>query len=290
VSDDSPAAPDRARLLAIAYRMVGSRSEAEDLVQEALLRVHLAGERQRIDTPDAYATTVLTRLAIDHLRSARVRRDAYVGPWLPEPIATDPSTDAEAMAEMGDSLSLAFLVVLESLAPAERAALLLHDVFGYGYPDIARMLDRTEPACRQLVSRARARVLQRRPRFDVDPAHHAELVDRFLHAVRGEDLDALVAMLSDDASLVSDGGGTVKAARHPVLGRDRVARFVAHIMRRQLVDDDLVATTVNGLPAFAVVGPNGELRNVGTFEVVDGRIARIHIVVNPDKLRWVTGA
>jgi RNA polymerase sigma-70 factor, ECF subfamily len=286
------ATPERARLVSIAYRMVGSRTEAEDLVQEALLRVHvaregLAAEGKEIESVDAYATTVLTRLAIDHLRSARVRREAYVGPWLPEPIAVDPAGDAERSAETADSLSLAFLVVLESLAPAERAALLLHDVFGYGYEDLAAILDRSEPACRQLVSRARHRVVERRPRFDVDPSHHAVLVDRFLDAARAGDVDGLVAILAEDATLVSDGGGTVKAARHPVIGRERVARFLSHIMRRLLASYELTATTVNGLPAFSVVAPDGTPYQVGTFDIVDGRVSRVHIVVNPDKLHWV---
>jgi RNA polymerase sigma-70 factor (ECF subfamily) len=281
------AAPARERLVSIAYRMVGSRSEAEDLVQETLLRVHLASEREQIESVDAYATTVLTRLAIDHLRSARVRRETYVGPWLPEPIDVDPARDAAASAETADSLSLAFLVVLESLAPAERAALLLHDVFGYDYATIASILDRSEAACRQLVSRGRSHVVDRRPRFDVDPTHHAELVEQFLRAARSGDLDGLVSILSEDAVLVSDGGGATKAARFPIVGRDRVARFLHHIMRRLVVTNDLVVTTVNGLPGFAVVDDSGATRNVGTFEVVDGRIVAVRIVVNPEKLRWV---
>jgi RNA polymerase sigma-70 factor (ECF subfamily) len=281
------ASPARERLVSIAYRMVGSRSEAEDLVQETLLRVHLAGEREHIESVDAYATTVLTRLAIDHLRSARVRRETYVGPWLPEPIDVDPARDAASAAETADSLSFAFLVVLESLAPAERAALLLHDVFNYDYPTIATILDRSEAACRQLVSRARGHVVDRRPRFDVDPSHHAQLVERFLRAARSGDLDGLVDILSEDAVLVSDGGGAKKVARFPVVGRDRVARFLHHIMRRLVVNTELVATTVNGLPGFANVDRSGVTRDVGTFEVVDGRIVAVRIVVNPEKLRWV---
>jgi RNA polymerase sigma-70 factor (ECF subfamily) len=281
------AAPARERLISMAYRMVGSRSEAEDLVQETMLRVHLASEREQIDSVDAFATTVLTRLAIDHLRSARVRRESYVGPWLPEPIDVDPARDAESAAESADSLSLAFLVVLESLAPAERAALLLHDVFGYDYGSISTILDRSEVACRQLVSRARSRVVERRPRFDVDPAHHAELVDRFLRAARVGDLDGIVSILAEDATLVSDGGGGAKAARFPIHGRDRVSRFLHHIMRRMVATAELAPTTVNGLPGFAVIDAHGITRNVGAFDIVDGRIVAVHIVVNPDKLRWV---
>jgi RNA polymerase sigma-70 factor (ECF subfamily) len=282
------AAPARERLVSMAYRMVGSRSEAEDLVQETLLRVHVAAERRPIDSVDAFATTVLTRLAIDHLRSARVRRESYVGPWLPEPIDVDPARSGETVAESADSLSLAFLVVLESLAPAERAALLLHDVFGYDYGTIASILERSEVACRQLVSRARSRVVERRPRFDVDPSHHQELVDRFLRAARVGDLDGLVSILAEEVTLVSDGGGSAKAARFPIVGRDRVSRFLRHVMRRMAAKAQLVPTTVNGLPGFAVVDPDGTTRNVGSFDVVDGRIVAVHIVVNPDKLHWVS--
>lgn len=283
-------APDRARLLAIAYRMVGSRSEAEDLVQEAVLRVHQAGERSTIASLDAYATTVLTRLAIDHLRSARVRREEYVGPWLPEPVACDPAGDAALAAETADSLSLAFLVVLESLGPSERAALLLHDVFGYGYDEVAEILGRSQDSSRQLVSRARRRVQERRPRFDVDPDEHAVLLERFLEAARGGSVDGFLQVLTDDAILMSDGGAQRKAARFPVVGSDRVARFLAHVFGRlQRAGHRLEPRTVNGLPGFAAVHEvSGEPYDVGAFEVVDGRISHVFLVVNPEKLRWIT--
>jgi RNA polymerase sigma-70 factor (ECF subfamily) len=282
--------PDRERLVGIAYRMVGSRSEAEDLVQEAVLRVHQAGEREQLDSVDAYATTVLTRLAIDHLRSARVRREAYVGPWLPEPVAQDPSGEPAAAAELADSLSLAFLVVLESLGPVERAALLLHDVFGYGYPEIAGILDRTEDSSRQLVSRARRRVEERRPRFDVDPAHHAELLDRFLAAARSGAVDGFVEILAEDAVLTSDGGAERRAARFPVEGSDRIARFLTHVFKRLArAGYELEPRTVNGMPGFAAVSQrDGSVYDVGTFEVLDRRITHLYLVVNPDKLRWIT--
>jgi RNA polymerase sigma-70 factor, ECF subfamily len=285
---DRSVAPERGRLLSIAYRMVGSRTEAEDLVQETLLRVHHAADREQIHSIDAFATTVLTRLAIDHLRSARVRREAYVGAWLPEPIDADPYGDAERSAEIADTLSLAFLVVLESLNPQERAALLLHDVFGYDYPTIASVLDGTVPACRQLVSRARRRVVERRPRYDVDPAQHTELLDRFVRAARTGDLEALLDILADDATLVSDGGGTPRVARHPVLGAGRIARFLTHVMSRLLADHELRVTTINGLPGFAVFDEYGTTHNVGSLDVEAGRITAVHIVANPDKLGWVT--
>jgi RNA polymerase sigma-70 factor (ECF subfamily) len=282
--------PARERLVSIAYRMVGSRTEAEDLVQETMLRVHVAAEHQQLDSVDAFATTVLTRLAIDHLRSARVRREAYVGPWLPEPIAVDPAGDAERAAETADSLSLAFMVVLESLAPAERAALLLHDVFAYDYAAIANILDRSEAACRQLVSRARQRVAERRPRFDVDPAHHAALLSRFLDAARAGDVDGLIAILAEDAVVISDGGGGVKAARFPILGRDRSSRFLAKVMRRHLAHNEVRITTVNGLPGFAVISKTGLPINVGTLDIADGRVLAVHMMLNPEKLHWIADA
>lgn len=280
--------PERERLVSIAYRMLGSRSEAEDLVQETLLRVHLVAEREPIDSMDAYATTVVTRLAIDHLRSARVRRERYVGTWLPEPIDVDPANDTEQAAETADTLSLAFMAVLESLNPPQRAALLLHDVFGYDYSAIASTLDRSEQACRQLVSRARRRVVDRRPRYDVDPAHHTQLLERFLHATRTGDADGLRDLLAEDATLVSDGGGAKRVARHPVHGGHRVARFLHHIMGRLLAHHELRTTTVNGLPGFAIVDDDGRIANVGSFDVADGRITTVHIIANPDKLHWVT--
>jgi RNA polymerase sigma-70 factor (ECF subfamily) len=270
--------------------MVGSRTEAEDLVQEALLRVHLAQQREVIENADAYTTTVLTRLAIDHLRSARVRRESYVGPWLPEPVDNDPAADAARMAELSDSLSLAFLVVLESLGPVERAALLLHDVFGYGYGELAAMLGRSEAACRQLASRARQRVAERRPRFDVDPAHHAALVERFLDACRAGAVDGIVSLLAEDALLVTDGGADVRAARFPIRGSERTAKVLAKVMPRRLGRGEVRITTVNGLPGFVLLGRDGRPASAGSLDIVDGRIQAVYWVVNPDKLDWLAGS
>lgn len=268
----------------VAYRMVGSRTEAEDLAQEVLLRVEAAAGEQGLDNPEAFVTTVTTRLAIDHLRSARVRRERYVGPWLPEPVATDPLADPSAGAALADSLSFAVLVVLERLSPLERAAFLLHDVFGYAHHEVAEVLGRSEAACRQLVSRARRAVRGDRRRRAVAPEAHRALLERFLAAARHGDLDALESLLADDAVLLSDGGPRRKAARHPILGRDRVARFLRRVGPRVLADH-VEPATINGAPGFRAYQA-GALHLVGTVEVDDSQVVAVHWVLNPDKLRW----
>lgn len=288
---DMSAAPSgsqlRSRLLGIGYRMTGSRTDAEDLVQETLLRVHLVQQQKQIESIDAYATTVLTRLAIDHLRSARVRRETYVGPWLPEPVATDPGGSAEVAVELSESLSLAFLVTLESLGPVERAALLLHDVFAYEYSEIATILERSEPACRQLVSRARARVREARPRFDVDPTKHEELLRRFIEACGEGDLDDIISFLTDDVVLLTDGGADVRAARFPIRGSFRVARVTRRVVGRRVGVVPMRYLTVNGTPGFAFFNGDGTVMSVGTIDVRDGRIQKIAWVINPEKLGWI---
>ena len=264
----------RRRAFQAGYRMLGSRADAEDIAQEAMLRM----EGLEPDNPEAYVTTVATRLAIDHLRSARVRREEYLGPWLPEPLIE--RTDDPA--ELADSLSYGLLVVLETLGPVERAAFLLHDVFGFGYDELARSLDRSEPACRQLVARARRRVADGRPRMPVDPAEHRSLLEQFLAASRAGDVDGLRALLTDDCVLVSDGGDKARAARHPILGADRVTRLVHKLAPLWAGAAQLV--TINGEPGFIVERPKG-LFMAGTIVVRDGRIAALHWVRNPDKLR-----
>jgi RNA polymerase sigma factor (sigma-70 family) len=282
----------RPRLVAIAYRMVGSRSDADDLAQEALLRTHIASESAArdgapIQSAEAYATTVVTRLSIDHLRSARVRRETYVGPWLPEPLVGDERDDAASHAELADSLSFAFLVALESLGPVERAALLMHDVFGYDYDELATMLGRQPAACRQIVSRARTRVRERRPRFAVDDSQHRDLLARFLDACRTGDLAAFTDLLAEDVVVMSDGGAGVKAARLPILGRKRAARFLAKVMKGRFDRLELHHTAVNGRPGFALVRPDGTVYAVGSL-VTDGQhVTALHWVLNPEKLRRV---
>lgn len=295
-SDDVTARPDRglpatelaelrSRAVAVAYRMVGSRSEAEDIAQDTMVKVQAAAAREELRSAAAFTTTVATRLAIDHLRSARVRREEYVGPWLPEPLSAIGADDTAAAAELADSLSFAMLVVLESLGPLERAAFLLHDTFGYGYDELSRILDRSPAACRQLVSRARRRIADDRPPLPTDPQEHRELLGRFVAAARSGDLAGLVDVLAPDAVVITDGGANMKAARHPIRGRDRVSRFMHSIGPRIFDGFEVELTDVNGQLGF--VAWDGEAATlVGTIEVADGKIVTVRSVRNPDKLRW----
>src|SRR5215210_1404516 len=247
----------RPLLFSIAYRLVGSVAEAEDLVQEAFVRFHQREED--VEDPKAFLSTVVTRLAIDHLRSARVRREAYVGPWLPEPLLTDDSADPAAHAEMADSLSLAFLVLLEQLSPLERAAFLLREVFGYSYQQVAETVGRSQDSCRQLVARARRHLDAERPRYEVSREQHEELTDRFLEACLTGDVDGLAELLADDVVLVTDGGGRVRAVRKPVLGRDKVGRVLITITQpdRRAGVAAIRPVRVNGRPARLAVGADG---------------------------------
>ncbi len=272
---------------AIAYRMLGSVSEAEDVVQEALLRVHRAIEGgEQIASPRAYIATVTTRLAINELRSARARREQYVGEWLPEPILTDGVDDPAQHAEVADSLSLAMLVLLESLSPEQRAALLLHDVFDYGYPEIAEIIGKSEENVRQLASRARRHVEQRRPRFQTSRQQREELTQRFLAAVQQGDLTGLEALLAHDVVLTGDGGGKVPALARSLRGRNRVARVLLAWMRvaSRLPDFTLRATEVNGGAGVMVLDGQQRLISVWSFEIGGREIRSIGSVVNPDKL------
>jgi RNA polymerase sigma-70 factor (ECF subfamily) len=288
---DSPETYETLRplLFSIAYRMVGSVSEAEDIVQEAFLRHHRAvreGDTE-VQAPKAWLSAVTTRLAIDHLRSARVRRETYVGPWLPEPLMTDPGPDPSERAELADSLSIAFLAVLESLSPVERAVYLLREVFGYGYDDIARVVDRSEDNCRQLATRARRHVEAHRPRFPVAPERQEELTERFMHAIETGDADALVALLAEDAVAYTDGGGKVRAAPRPIAGRDKVARFLLVTAKRGAAETPFTAqpAAINGRPGRLLVGEDGTVHGVMELDVADDRIKAVHFVGNPDKLR-----
>lgn len=254
--------------------MLGSVADAEDVAQDAILRLTRA---EPPDEPLAWITTVSTRLAIDELR--RARRDDYVGPWLPEPLVGD----AAERVEMTESLSQAFLVVLERLTPTERAAFLLREVFEYDYRSIAGVLERGEASCRQLVARARKRLADGAPRFDPDPARRDELLERFLAAAEQGDLSALEALLAEDAVFYADGGGKVAAARHPLYGAARIARAYSAIARKQrALQRERVP--VNGQPGRILRGPDGAVVDVLSIDVVDGRIAAIRIVRNPDKL------
>src|SRR6266498_1707246 len=218
----------RPLLFSIAYRMVSSVSEAEDIVQEAFLRIHRAeAEGTKIDSPKAYLSAVVTRLSIDHLKSARARREQYVGQWLPEPLLTDSAPDAAAQAETADSLSMAFLVLLESLTPVERAVFLLREVFDYDYGEIAKIVERSEDNCRQLYVRARRHIDEGRPRFEASRQQRDELAQRFLAAAQKGDTEALVELLAADVVVYGDGGGKAPSWPQPIYGRDRVARLMA---------------------------------------------------------------
>src|ERR671938_67726 len=272
---------------AIAYRMLGSVAEAEDIVQEALLRLHGALEDgEQIQSPRAFVATVTTRLAINQLRSARARREQYVGEWLPEPIITDGGDDPAQHAEMADSLSLAMLVLLASLSPEQRAVLLLHDVFDYGYPEIAGIVGKSEDNVRQLASRARRHVEQGRPRFQTTREQHDELARRFFAAAEQGDLAGLEALLAHDVELTGDGGGKVPALARPLQGRNRVARTLINWIRlaARLPGASLRPVEVNGGPGALFLDPQQRLIGVLALDIAGGQIRSISGIANPDKL------
>ncbi len=274
---------------AIAYRMLGSVAEAQDIVQEALLRVHHALEDgEKIESPRAFVATIATRLAIDELRSARVRRETYVGEWLPEPLVSDVADDPARQAELADSLSLAFLVLLESLSPEQRAALLLRDVFHYGYAEIAQIVGTTDSNARQLAARARRHVDERRPRFEASRGRRDELAGRFFAAARDGDLGALEALLARDVVLHGDGGGKVPALARSLRGRDRVARTLLAWAKQGVPRGGMFRPTeVNGQPGVVMVDGGGRVIGVIALDIVDGRVQGVRSIVNPDKLRHV---
>ncbi|HWH26367.1 MAG TPA: RNA polymerase sigma factor SigJ [Pseudolysinimonas sp.] len=275
----------RPRAFAIAYRMLGSVSEAEDIVQEALLRVHQAVTGGEVlESPAAFVTTVTTRLAITELQSARARRERYVGDWLPEPLITD--ADPSALVETNDALSMALLVTLEKLTPDQRAALLLHDVFDYGYEELAEVIGVSSANARQLVARARAHLGDDRDRFTATPDSHAELVTRFFAAAQNGDLDGLEQLLTEHVTLTGDGGGKVPALGRTILGRFRVAKTMVNGMREWMRYSPVTwrEVSVNGGPGRVFEDSDGKVLGVIAITVVNGSIASIDAVVNPDKL------
>jgi RNA polymerase sigma-70 factor (ECF subfamily) len=275
----------RPLLFSIAYRMLGSASEAEDIVQEAFLRFHQAAKEEQIDNPKAYLSTITTRLSIDHLRSARVKRESYTGTWLPEPLLTEEVPDASQHAEMADSMSMAFLVLLESLSPVERAVFLLREVFDYPYDEIAQTIGKSEDNTRQLAVRARKHVEDRRPRFEADKKARDELAGRFWAAAQEGDTDGLVKLLADDVVFYGDGGGKGPAIAKPLYGRERVMRFVFGLMR--LVGRMGVTfrpSEINGEPGVIARAPDGSIVSVLSIQVADGQVISLRSVVNPDKL------
>jgi RNA polymerase sigma-70 factor (ECF subfamily) len=287
--------PYRRRLLGLAYRMLGSMADAEDSVQETYLRWHGA-DRGRVSDPRAFLMTTTTRICLDMLTSARARREEYVGPWLPEPVVDTEMLAPDRRTELAEDLSIALLLILDQLSPLERAAFLLHDVFDFSFSEIARALDRTEPACRQLATRARVHINEARPRGVVPPARsdeidpkHAQLMSAFAAATQAGDLNALIQLLASDARVITDGGGKVRAALKVIEGGDLVAQFLVEVTRKRpdaWWRDDFRPrfATVNGLPAIIVEAPEGAVQTTA-FEI-DGEVIRaLYVMRNPDKLR-----
>jgi RNA polymerase sigma-70 factor (TIGR02957 family) len=277
----------RPRAFAIAYRMLGSVSEAEDIVQEVLLRVHNAIEGgEEISSPRAYAATITTRLAIDELRSARARRETYIGEWLPEPITERVEDDPARHAEVADSLSLAFLVLLESLSPEQRAAFLLHDVFDYDYDRVSEIVGTSEQNARQLASRARRHVQDGRARFDASEEEREKLAENFFAAVENGEFEGLETLLAEDVELHGDGGGIAPAIRHPIYGRVKAAQMMRNWGRlaERIGGFQIRRVVVNGQPGAEFLDSDGRLINVMALDIADGQIQTIRSIVNPEKL------
>ncbi|MQY03614.1 RNA polymerase sigma-70 factor [Actinomadura macrotermitis] len=279
----------RGLLFAVAYRILGTAADAEDVVQDTWLR-WAAAARADVAEPKAYLVRIATNLALDRLRSAQVRRETYVGPWLPEPILTAP--DVAEDAELAESVSMALLVVLETLSPLERAVFVLKEVFGFPHAEIAAALDRSEASVRQLGARARKHVQARRPRYETGRAERRAASERFLEAALGGDINGLMEVLAPDVTLWTDGGGKVRAALRTVHGADKVGRFLAAVTGVpyagvEPADMRYRRAVVNGEPALVVDGPDGPIITVSVDVDDAGRIAAIHLVSNPDKLRAV---
>lgn len=272
----------RPRLFGIAYRMLGSRTDAEDVLQDAYLRWH-RGASDDLRSPEAWLVTTVTRLCIDRLRSARSEREHYVGPWLPEPLIGETAPAADARAELSSSLSIAFLVVLEQLEPDERAAFLLHEVFDTGYAEIAEILGKSEAACRQIVSRARKRVRGQKPRARVSDAARRSVLERLAHAIQVQDKAALLELVAEKISWTSDGGGQTRAALKVIRGRDRVVRFVLAVLGARADRFAFEMTSVNGEPALAMWA-EGKLYSIITVRTDGLRILDVYAVLNPSKL------
>lgn len=277
----------RPLLFAIAYRMLGSVTDAEDIVQGTYLRyLDYLQQGHHVESPRSMLTTIATRLAIDHLRSARAQREKYMGPWLPEPLITSTVPDAADVAVMSDSVSMAFLLLLETLSPVERAVFLLREVFAYDYADIARIVDKTPANCRQLLNRARRHVAAGRRRFDADATRSDQLADRFFAAAQNGDLDDLVEWLADDVSFYGDGGGIGRGLPRPIFGRNRVHRVLAAIMGAyHSLGVRLQHSQINGQPGVLAFDPDGALINVLTLDIYGGSICTIRSVINPHKLQ-----
>ena len=281
----------RALLFSIAYRMLGSADEADDVLQDAFVRFQ-AATSDEIRSPKAFLSTIVTRLCLNQLKSARATHERYVGQWLPEPVPTAEligRNDPERHALDADSISIAFMTLLQNLTPAERAVFVLHEVFDYGYGEIAGMLEKSEPACRQLFSRAKRFIAENRPRFRTTPEEHRRILEAFMRASASGDLEGLTAMLTEDAVFWADGGGKIPgAALKPIRGRAAVVRFVFGLTRHFLPAGATFALAdVNGRPTVLVRNANGSAAFVVSVEIEDGRVESIWAIANPDKLHRV---
>ncbi len=272
----------RPYLFSVAYRMLGSVADAEDMLQEAYLRWQKSAADE-IRSLRSFLVTIVTRLCIDRLRSMKTTREEYIGPWLPEPLVTDSPTPEE-QSQLADSLSFAFLVLLESLSPVERAVFLLREVFGFEFSEIGSVVEKSEANSRQIFSRARQHLADRRDRFVVERKNQRRIFEEFLHACQSGDLEQLLKLLADDATLYSDGGGKVTAARRPIQSADHVARFLVGIIKKAPADLEMRPALINGSPGV-VVESQSHTYNVLTIDVTDERISAVYIVNNPDKLR-----
>jgi RNA polymerase sigma-70 factor (ECF subfamily) len=277
----------RPYLFSIAYRMLSSVASAEDIVQEAFLRFDGAvAEGTRIGSPKSYLSAIVTRLAIDELRSARVRRETYVGTWLPEPLVTDSPIDPAAHAEAAETLSMAFLLVLDRLNPVERAVFLLHDVFGYEFAEIATIVDRSEANCRQIAVRARRRVRAEKPRLDASRRERDEVGERFFDALTAGDIDGLTRLLAADVVVHGDGGGKAPQWSEAITGVDRASRLLAGVGRQVgVLGLSIERRQINGQPGAIVRDGSGRVTNVFSLDILDGQVQTVRSVINPDKLR-----
>jgi RNA polymerase sigma-70 factor, ECF subfamily len=279
--------PHRRHLIGLAYRMLGSLAEAEDIVQDAYLRWHHAG-RDAVANPRAYLSSTVARLCLDHLKSARVRRETYVGPWLPEPIVDASGLAPDKASELADDISVALMLTLERLSPLERAAFVLHDVFDMDFEAIAKVLNRKPAACRQLAARARAHVHDAKPRFNTSAEEAAKLSDAFHQAIVSGDIAGFGRLLAADAVLYTDGGGKRTAPLNPIRGSDKIIRFFTGLMRKGRVKPIAVIHRValNGRPGFVFIHDDGAIQTL-TVEIHESRIAAIYVVRNPEKLSHI---
>lgn len=275
----------RPLLFSIAYRMLGTVMEAEDIVQEAYLRWQRVAADE-IESPKAYLSAVVTRLSIDALRSAQAQREQYIGPWLPAPLLTDPANNPASMQALSESLATAFLIILETLKPVERAVFLLREIFDYDYEEIAQIVGKSEANCRQIVSRARRHIAERRPRFEVSQTLQTRAVEQFMYTLDTGDLQGLLAVMSPEVTWYSDGGGLPGIAKKPVHGAENVARFILNITRQ--APDDVIhqLVEINGAPGV-IVYVNGKPFMTLSFDMDGRQIAAVYAVVNPEKLRGI---